>query len=111
MVKIDFKIYRDQTVEIGECHIKVELSMEKTIEEGHSVIKIIEVTLGKEILGECKIIEVRILELEIEVTLGMITLEEVEVGLEKDSIQVTLEEMREAVVDQDQVQEQVLIGK
>ena len=35
--------------------------------------------------------------------------EEVQVGLEKDSIQITLEEMKEAAVDQDQVQEQVQI--
>ena len=39
----------------------------------------------------------------------MITLEEVEVGLEKESSQVTLGEMREAVVDLDQVQTWVLI--
>ena len=32
-------------------------------------------------------------------TLGIIVLKEVEVGLEKDSIQVTLEEMIEAAVD------------
>ena len=38
----------------------------------------------------------------------MITLEEAEVGLEKDSTQVNLEEMTEAIVDQDQVQEWVL---
>ena len=39
----------------------------------------------------------------------MIILEEVEVGLDKDSIWVPLEEMIEAAVDQDQIQEQVLI--
>ena len=39
----------------------------------------------------------------------MIILEEVEVGLEKDGIQVSLGEMIETAVDQDQVQEQVLI--
>ena len=38
----------------------------------------------------------------------MITLVEVKVGLEKESTQITLGEMREAVVDQDQVHEQVL---
>ena len=42
---------------------------------------IIEVTLGEEILEECKIIEVKILEVDIEVTIKMKTLEEVEVGL------------------------------
>ena len=39
--------------------------------------------------------------MEIEVTLKMITLEEVEVGLETDSIQVSLEEMRKEVVGPD----------
>ena len=44
-----------------------------------------------------------------EVTLGMITLEEVQVDLKKDSTRVTLSEMIEAAVDQDWVQEQVII--
>ena len=38
--------------------------MDKAIEEGHSMIKITEVTLGESILEECKIIEVRILEMD-----------------------------------------------
>ena len=88
MIKIDIKIDTDQAVEIGECHIEEELSMDKTIQEGCSMIKITEVTLGEEILEECIIIEVRILEVDIEVILGMITLEQVEVGVEKDSVQV-----------------------
>ena len=66
------------------------------------MIKIIEVTLGGEIIEECKIIEVQILEVDIEVAIEMKSLEEVEVGLQKDSIQVILEEMITAVVDQDQ---------
>ena len=61
------KIDIDQTVEIGECHIEVELTMDKTIEEGHIMIKIIEVTLGEGILEGHRIIEVRILEVDIEV--------------------------------------------
>ena len=56
-------------------------------------------------LKECKITEVRILEVDIGVDLRMITLEEVEVCLENDSTQVTLGVMIEAVVDQDQDQE------
>ena len=106
MIRIDTKIGIDQTVAIGECHLEVELSMDKIFEEGCSMIKIIEVILGKAILEECKIIEFKILEVGIEVTLGTLTLEEVEVGIEKDSTQATLGEMREAAVDQDQVQEQ-----
>ena len=43
--------------------------------------------------------------MDIEVALGMIILEEVEIGLGKDSIQVTLREMIEAAADQDQAQE------
>ena len=39
--------------------------------------------------------------MDIEVTLRMITLEEVEVGLEKGSTHATLGEMKEAVVDLD----------
>ena len=89
----------------GECCIKIELS----IEEGCSMIKIIEVILGMETLEECKIMEVRILEVDIEVILGVIILQEVEVGLEKDSIQVTLGEMIEAAIDQDLVQDQVSV--
>ena len=53
---------------MGECHIDVELSTDKTIEGGHNMIKIIEVILGQEILEECRIREVRILEMDIEVT-------------------------------------------
>ena len=69
------------------------------------MIKIIEVTLGEEMLEKCKTTEVRMLEVDIEVYLEMTNLLEVEVGLEEDSTQVTLEEVREAVVDLDQVQE------
>ena len=49
MIKIDIKIDTDQTVEIGECHIEGELSMNKTIEEGHTIIRITKVKLGEEI--------------------------------------------------------------
>ena len=75
------------------------------IEEGHSMIKITEMILGKQRLEECRITEVRILEVDVEVALAMIILEEVEVGLEKDSIQVALGGMIEVAVYQDQVEE------
>ena len=39
MIKKDIKIGTDQRVEIGKYHIEVELGMDKTIEEGHSMIK------------------------------------------------------------------------
>ena len=65
---------------------------------------IIEIILGGELLEECKIIEVKMLEADIEVTMEMKMLEEVEVGLGKDNIPVILEGMVKAVVvDQDQV--------
>ena len=109
MTKIYIKIGIDQTVLIVECHTEVELSMDKILECSCSRIKIIEVILGKVISEKCKIIEVRILEVDIGVTLGMITLGNVEVGLEKYNTQITLGEMIEAAVDQDQVQDWVLI--
>ena len=102
MIKVIIRIDTDQIVEIGECHLGVELSTDRIIEEGH-VLTIIGMALGQEILGKCKFIEVKTLEVDIEVTIEMTTLEEVEVGLEKESIQVILEEMIKAVVDQDKV--------
>ena len=74
---------------IRESHIEVELSTDNIIEGGHSMVKVTGMILGKKILEECKNTEVKILEVDIEVVLGMIILEEVEVDLEKDSIQVT----------------------
>ena len=68
LIRIDIKVGIDQTVVIGECYIEVELSMDKVIEEGHTMIKITEVILEKESLEEHKIIEVKILEEDIEVT-------------------------------------------
>ena len=47
----------------------------------------------------------QILQVDVEVTLVMTALEGVEVGLEKDIIQVILEEMSKVVVVPDQVQE------
>ena len=92
-------------MEIGEYHVGVELNTDRNriIEEDHNMITIIEVTLAEEVLVECKIIKVKISEADIEVTVEMKILEEVEVGLEKVSIQSTLEEMIKAVVDQVQV--------
>ena len=50
---------------IGECHLEVDLSMDRFIEKGHNMLTIIEVILGQEILKECKNIEVKILEVDI----------------------------------------------
>ena len=85
--------------------MEVELSTDKIIEDSHSVIKITKVLLGKEILEDCKITEVKIIEEDINLALGMTILEEIEVGLEKGGIQLTLGGMIEVGVDQDQVQE------
>ena len=52
---------------IVECHIEVEFSMDKIIQKGHSIIKIIEVISEEEMLEEHKITEVKILEEHIEV--------------------------------------------
>ena len=77
--------------------------MNRIVEEGCNMLTIIEMTLREKILDEYRIIEVKILEVHVEVTMKIKILEEVEVGLEKDSIEVILEETFKAVVDQDQV--------
>ena len=69
MIKSNIKIDTDHIVEIGECHLEVELSTNRIIGEGHNMITVIEVTLGEEILEECKIIEVKILQIDIELTI------------------------------------------
>ena len=58
----------------------------QNIEEGPNMLTIIGKTSGKEILEECKIIEVKILKVDIAVTMEMTTLEEVGDGQEKDDV-------------------------
>ena len=74
MIKVIISIDTDQIVEIGECHLGVELSMDRSIEEGHNMSIIIEVTIGEKTLGKHQIIEVKSLEINIEVTIEMINL-------------------------------------
>ena len=72
--------------------------MDKIIGEDQVTSIIIEMTLDETILENCKITEVRILEVDIEEITETITLEEVEVGLGTDKIQVILTEITEVVV-------------
>ena len=72
--------------------------MDKIIGEDQVTSIIIEMTLDETILENCKITEVRILEVDIEGITETITLEEVEVGLGTDKIQVILTEITEVVV-------------
>ena len=74
IIRIDI----DQIVEIGELHAEIEVSMDRIIEEGHNLLISIEMILGEKILEECKITEVRISEVYIEVIIEMTTVEEVE---------------------------------
>ena len=84
--------------------------MDRIIEKCHNMLITIEMTSGEEILEGHKIIEVKILEVDIVVVIEMTILEEVGVGLRKDNIQVILDRMIEAVaVGLDQVQEPLLI--
>ena len=120
MTKVTTRIEIDLTVVIGECHLEVELGMSKItdkimakitdrITEGNCKI-VIERTLGEEIIGRCKIIEVNvetIIETIIEMTIEMMPLTEVEeVGLEKDNTHITLEGITTVVVDPHQIQVQ-----
>ena len=54
-----------KTVGIGESHKEVQLSTDRFTEEGCKMITIIQVTLGKEFLEDCKIIEAKISEVDI----------------------------------------------
>ena len=93
--------------------------MDRIIEGDHKII--INMTLGEEIIGKHRTIEVRIIEVDIEtitetctkittetiieITIEMTTLTEIEeVGLEKDNAHITLGGITEVVVDQHQDQ-------
>ena len=65
--------------------------MDRIIKGGHNILVITEMTLGKKILGKCQIIDIKILKVNIEVTIEKTSLEEREVGVGKDHIQEILE--------------------
>ena len=96
-------------MEIEGHHSEVEVSTDRIIGEDHNMSILIEMTLGETILEICKVIEVKSLEVDIEVIIEMTTLEEIEVGLGKGNIQVIIAEMTDVVVvGQDQVQEPLI---
>ena len=103
MINVITRIGTDLIVVIRECHLGIEHSMDRIIEEGCNMLLVIEMTQGEEILGNHKTIKVKIFEDTGIVIVEMTALEEVEEGLGKGSIQVTLEGMIEVVlVDQNQ---------
>ena len=75
---------------------RVELNMDRIIEEGCNMLTIIEVTLGEEILVECKIIEVNVLEMDIELTIETNGFKRGRSRSRERYIQVTLEGMIES---------------
>ena len=81
---------------------------DRIIEGDHKTIT--EMTLGEEIMGRCKIIEVRIIEVDVETIIEMkielTILEQAEVGLGKDVTHVTLRRTTEAKVHLHQGQAQ-----
>ena len=78
--------------------------MDRIIEEGCYMLVPIQMILEETILEKCKIIEVKILEVDIEVIIEMASFEEVDVGHGKDNIHIILEGIIEAVaVGQDLV--------
>ena len=90
MIKVTIKIGIDQISEI-EHHSEVEFSMDRIIEEGCNI-------RGTQNYRKSEFL------VDIEVIIEITILEEVEVGLGKESIQVILEGMIEALaVDLDQV--------
>ena len=77
IIKIDI----GQIAEVEENHIEVEVNMNKIIEEDHVTLIIIEMTIGQMLLEICIMIEAKMLEVDTEGIIEMITLEEVGVGL------------------------------
>ena len=98
MIKVLIKIDIDQIAEIEGYYSEVEVSMDRIIGKDHVISITIEMSVEETILEKCRIIEVRILEVNIEGITEMTTLEEVEVGLGKDNIQVISAGMTEVVV-------------
>ena len=84
----------DQIVKVEEFHLVVEFSVVKIIETDKGRGKVIGMTLEEiilKIMWECiriRTIEDRIIEVDIDETIGMRTMKEVRVGLEKGNIKV-----------------------
>ena len=75
MIREITKIDKGQIAEIEGHHTEVEVSMDKVIEEDCIMPIAIEITIEKTILKICKIIEVKIFEMEREGIIEMIILE------------------------------------
>ena len=112
MTDITVRTDIDQIVEIEESNLAVEFSMDKITEVDQGMDRVIGMTLGEEILEaiwECiriRILEDRIIGVDIEEIIGMKITKEVGVGLEKGHIQKASEGMTEVVVTSDQGQDQ-----
>ena len=113
MIREIIKIDIDQIVGIREYHSVVEYNMDRITETDQGIARTIEVISEEEILegmyNQIRIIEVKIIEVDIEEIIGMIIMKEVGVGLGKGNIQIIPEGMIEGVVGVDQVQEPVPI--
>ena len=108
MIKVITRIDTDLIVVKGECHLGIEHGMDRTTEEGDNILIIYRNDFMRGLFREIQNYRVTIIEVDVETTIEMTFLEEVEVGLGKDSILVTLEGLIKAAVDQDQVQQPVL---
>ena len=104
MIREIIKIGIGQIAQIEKFHLAVEYSMDKILETGQGISRTIGMTLEKEILEviqDCiriRMLEDRIIEMDIEETIGMKTMTEVGVGLEKGNIEVIQERMIELTV-------------
>ena len=103
------KISVGQIAEIEEHQTEIEVNVDKIIEEDCVVLIIIEMIIEEIISEICKIIEVKILDVNTKGVVETIIFKEVEVGLGKDNIQVILEGVTEIIVSLDQVQKPLLI--
>ena len=106
IIKIDI----GQIAEIEGHQTEVEVSIDRIIEEDCIMLITLELIIEEIISEICRIIEVKVLKVDMEGNIKMIILEELGVGLETGNIQAILEGMIEVVVGLDQVQEPALIG-
>ena len=92
MTRETIRIDIGQIAGIVEHHTEVEVSMDKIIEDDCAMSITKEMIIEETTAEICKIIEVRIIEVDAEEMIETITLKEVEVGLGTDNIQIISDE-------------------
>ena len=101
MTKVTNRLEIDLLVVIGECHLEVEVDMYKILDRiiGDDHRAVIKMTLGEEILGRHKTIEVRITDVDVETVTETIIETEAVVDQDQGQVQVQEPVQMETVLD------------